>query len=221
MKLLIVDDHPTMRAGLAALLGHVEAHSTILEASNGQEALTCVAQHPDLDAAFVDLYMPGMDGMLLIQELVRHDPQLPVIVLSSSESAQDVRRALALGALGYLPKSASAHTILSAFRLVLSGDIYVPPFMLDFVTQDAAPHARQGSSKNALRLTARQLEVLLLLRDGLVNKEIGRRLGLSDKTVKAHVASLFKELRVNNRVQAVSAARQAGLITDASTSPKD
>jgi DNA-binding NarL/FixJ family response regulator len=212
MKLLIVDDHPTMRAGLAALFGQFETGTTVLEACDGAAALALAQEHPDLDALFIDLMMPGMDGMTTVQEFVRRHPQLPVIVLSSSEDAQDVRRALNYGALGYIPKSASPQTILSAFRLVMSGNVYVPPFLLHSVPAgEAVPARDDGDAARSNRLTERQTAVLKLVCQGLSNKEICRRLDLSDSTVKAHVSAIFKALNVVNRTQAVRAAQAAGI----------
>jgi len=214
MKLLIVDDHPTMRAGLAVLFAQLGTETEVLEACSGAEGLALAQEHPELDAVFVDLMMPGMDGMTAVQEFVRRHPQLPVIVLSSSEDAQDVRRALGYGALGYVPKSAGPQTILSAFRLVMSGNMYVPPLLLQSVPA-AAGEAKivQGSDNvsRPTRLTERQISVLKLLCKGLSNKEICRQLDLSDSTVKAHVSAIFKALNVANRTQAVRAAQAAGI----------
>lgn len=214
MKLLIVDDHPTMRAGLAALFGQFETGTTVLEACDGAEALALAQEHPGLDAVFIDLMMPGMDGMTTVQEFVRRHPQLPVIVLSSSEDAQDVRRALGCGALGYIPKSAAPQTILSAFRLVMSGNVYLPPFLLHSVPAvagEAVSAADGGDAARSNHLTERQTAVLKLVCQGLSNKEICRRLDLSDSTVKAHVSAIFKALNVVNRTQAVRAAQAAGI----------
>jgi two-component system, NarL family, nitrate/nitrite response regulator NarL len=136
-----------------------------------------------------------------------------LIVLSSSEDPNDVRLALKSGACGYVPKSASPQNILSALRLVLAGEIYVPPLMLDF-----DPTTADVSSRAALelgeRLTERQTEVLRQLCRGLSNKEISRALDLSEKTTKSHVTAIFKALGVVNRTQAASAARRAGIVTD-------
>jgi DNA-binding NarL/FixJ family response regulator len=122
-------------------------------------------------------------------------------VLASSEDVSDIRRALALGACGYVPKSAAASTLVSAIRLGLEGETYVPPLVLN-----APPPAA------ARLVTPRQRDVLRLLEQGYSNKAIGSALGLSEKTVKAHLASLFKTLNVGNRTQAISAARSAGLL---------
>lgn len=210
MKLLIVDDHAIVRAGLAAMLRQVSPDTEVLQASDGAEGLLVAEAHLDLDAVFLDLEMPGVDGMSAVPEFGRRRPELPVIVLSSSEDPQDVRRALGLGALGYVPKSAPPQTLLSALRLVLSGDIYVPPLMLNAAATAGTVVAQDTGRRTSL--TERQLEVLRLLSDGLANKEIGRALGLSDKTVKAHITTIFKTLDVVNRTQAASVARRAELL---------
>jgi two-component system nitrate/nitrite response regulator NarL len=211
MKLLIVDDHPVVREGVAAVLRQAGPGTDVLTAAGSDEGLTVADRHPDIDAVFVDLAMPGVDGMSTIVAFGKRHPGLPVIVLSSSEDPQDVRRACASGALGYVPKSASPQTLLSALHFVLAGNVYIPPLML----QESAPVPSKpdpAAEKAGVRLTERQVEVLRLLCDGLANKEIGRRLGLADKTVKAHITVVFRALGVVNRTQAANAARLAGLL---------
>jgi two-component system, NarL family, nitrate/nitrite response regulator NarL len=210
MKLLIVDDHAILREGLVALLRQFEQGVDVLQASDTAEGLRLVEAHPDLDAVFLDLNMPDQGGMEAIPVLAKRRPQLPVIVLSSSEDPSDVRRALKSGACGYLPKSASPRNILSALRLVLAGEIYVPPLLLD-VAADGAGYVPPGAGG---RLTERQIEVLRQLCRGLTNKEISRALKLSEKTTKSHITAIFKALGVVSRTQAASAARHAGIVTD-------
>jgi two-component system, NarL family, nitrate/nitrite response regulator NarL len=211
MKLLIVDDHAILREGLAAMLRQAGPDTEVLQAGDGAEGLRLAQLHHDLDAVFLDLEMPGGGGMSAVPEFGRQRPELPVIVLSSSEEPQDVRRALALGALGYVPKSAAPQTLLSALTLVLSGNVYVPPLMLNAGTAAAGTALGKGAAASA-SLTERQLEVLRLLSEGQSNKEIGRGLGLSDKTVKAHITTIFRTLNVVNRTQAASAARRDQLL---------
>jgi len=213
MKLLIVDDHAILREGLVALLQQFEQGANVLQASDTTEGLRLAEAHPDLDAVFLDLNMPDQSGMEIIPVFAKRCPQLPVIVLSSSEDPSDVRLALKSGAFGYVPKSASPRNILSALRLVLAGEIYIPPLMLDL-----GPVAADGSTRVASeageRLTERQTEVLRQLCRGLSNKEISRALDLSEKTTKSHITAIFKALSVVNRTQAASAARRAGIVTD-------
>jgi two-component system nitrate/nitrite response regulator NarL len=210
MKLLIVDDHPVLREGIAALLRQAGPGAEVLQARDASEGLALVEDHADLDAVVLDLMMPGMDGWQAISEFGRRRPDLPVIVLSSSEDPHDARKALALGALGYVPKSASQHVLLSAIRIVLEGDIYVPPLVLaDSGAFIGRPH---GVEPKAARLTERQTEILKMLSKGQPNKTIASTLDLSEKTVKAHITAIFRSLNVVNRTQAAAVGREFGLI---------
>ena len=129
MKLLVVDDHPLFRDGLAALLRQANPDTQVLQANDSEAGMELAQATDDLDAVFVDLMMPGLAGEAAVKEFARRRPELPVIVLSSSENPSDVKRVLNAGALGYIPKSASPQTVLSALRLVLTGNIYVPPLL--------------------------------------------------------------------------------------------
>jgi DNA-binding NarL/FixJ family response regulator len=204
MKLLIVDDHALVREGLAAVLRHIGPEAETLTAGDGAEALEIAERVTDLDAVILDLAMPGMDGAAVLEAFARERADLPVIVLSASEKASDVRRVMALGALGYIPKSASHHTLLSAIEMVLAGEIYVPPLMLseEGAALSPAPH----------KLTPRQLDVLRCMCRGLSNKAIAIDLNMSEKTVKAHVTGILRTLGATNRVQAISIARDTALI---------
>jgi DNA-binding NarL/FixJ family response regulator len=210
MKLLIIDDHSIMRAGLAALLAQSDADIELLQAGDATNGIAEVERHPDLDAVFLDLNMPGQDGMSALREIGQRRPDLPVILLSSSEDPDDVRRGLAAGALGYLPKSASPQTLISALQLVLAGEVYVPEIMLRAPT--GTPAGASARAANGCALTERQVDVLRLLSRGLSNKEIGRELSIAERTIKAHVTAIFKALGVVNRTQAVDAARRASLV---------
>jgi two-component system nitrate/nitrite response regulator NarL len=212
MKLLIVDDHPVLRDGLAALLAQAGPDTTVLQARDAREGLALVESRPDLDLVILDLAMPGMKGLQALAEFGRKRPDLPVIVLSSSEDPKDVRQALASGALGYVPKSASQQVLLSAVRLVLNGDLYIPPLILG-EPSSAVERRSDGAGHNSGRLlTTRQVEILVLLSEGKPNKTIAATLTLSEKTVKAHISAIFKTLNVVNRTQAAVAGREAGII---------
>jgi len=200
VKLLIVDDHPLFRDGLAALLCQASANTVVRQAASAEEALRTVDEEI-FDAMFMDLVMPGMCGEPAIREFARRHPDLPVIVLSSSEAPSDVRRVINAGASGYIPKSATAQTVVSALRLVLSGNVYVPPLLLSATTR-AIDQDMQDTPRSLAQLTDRQVDVLRYLRDGLTNKEISANLGIAEKTVKVHIAAIFKTLNVVNRTQA-------------------
>jgi two-component system nitrate/nitrite response regulator NarL len=212
MKLLIVDDHPFLRDGLAALLMQIGPDTTVLQARDANEGIALVDHHLDLDVVILDLAMPGMEGLQALSEFGRKRPDLPVIVLSSSEDPRDVRRALASGALGYVPKSASQHVLLSAIRLVLNGDLYVPPLILDEKFNTTLRRTTNSEGASNRLLTARQIEILTLLSEGKPNKTIAVTLALSEKTVKAHITAIFKALNVVNRTQAAAAGREQGII---------
>ena len=211
MKILIVDDHPILREGMCALLQQDGTDTVVLQAGSAAEALELINEHADLDVIVLDLMLPGMGGLQALTEFARIRPELPVIMVSSSEDPRDAHSAFAQGALGYVPKSSSRYVLLSAIKLVLNGDLYVPKL---FVERGSEPGATTSTPQGefSLSLTERQIEVLRLISDGWPNKTIATELGLSEKTVKAHITAIFRALRVVNRTQAAAAGRKAGLI---------
>lgn len=207
MKLLIVDDQAMVRQGIAALLTQTGAASLVLEAGDAEAGLRLATEHGDLDAVLLDLALPGVGGMDAIAEFGRRRPDVPVIVLTASDDPRKVREAFENGALGYVPKSASAKTLLAAIELVLSGEAFVPALLLRL----GGAASRTGPTTQG-PLTDRQAEVLTCLGEGLSNKLIGRRLGVTEKTVKAHVTAVLRGLGAANREEAVRQARADGLL---------
>lgn len=203
MKILVVDDHSLFREGLRYVLAGLGEGVQIVEAGDCAEALARADQHQDVALALLDLHMPGKDGFTALDALAAQNPLLPIVVLSASEDRADMRRALAKGALGFIPKSATAPVMLSALRLVLAGGVYVPPELVDSATD-----GRSGA--RAVELTPRQLDVLARVALGKPNKIIAAELGLTVATVKAHMSAAFKVLHVRNRTQAVLAAEKLG-----------
>ncbi len=204
MNIMIVDDHALIREGVAAVLARLGEGVTVLQAESGEQCLHMLDAQPDVAALLLDLRMAGVEGFAVLDALRERHPHVAVLVISSSEDPADVRRALAAGARGYCPKSAPHTSLLAALRLVLAGEVYVPPLMLN-----ASPPMPTEASNT---LTARQLEVLHLLCEGRSNKDIGRRLALEERTVKGHVSAIFRALGVVHRLQAIDAARAAGLV---------
>ena len=200
------------RDGLAAQLAQLRPEILVLQARDLTEALGLAAEHDDLDAVILAVPAAEDSGLQAIDEFGRARAALPVIVLSASEAARDARAALARGALGYVPKSAGPRTLLSAIRLVLDGERYVPPLILDESPEPARAQPQEEASASRTALTARQTEVLRKLSDGHSNKTIARDLGVAEKTVKAHVTAIFKALHVANRAEATAEGRRAGLV---------
>lgn len=184
-------------------------HAEVYEARDGAAALATARARNDLDVVFLDLGLPGASGLATLQTLARLRPTLPVIVVSATEDPDQVREAFAAGALGYVPKSASSETLLTALDLVLRGELFVPSLVLRRAPPPPAPAATANPGE---RLTERQAEVLKWLGQGLSNKAIARQMAVSEKTVKAHMTAVFRALSVEGRAQAVRAARSAGLI---------
>jgi DNA-binding NarL/FixJ family response regulator len=221
MKILIADDHRLVIEAVKSKLSELEPGIEFVLAASVDELLAGASD--DIDLAVIDLGMPGANGHSHIEELRRRHPAVPVIVLSGTEEPAVMRSALERGVLGFIPKAYSPEVMISAVRLVLAGGVYVPPMMLSAVppgivagVPPAAPAAAGSRAAAAsaqtldhLRnvLTDRQVEVLQLLSQGKPNKLIGRSLGISEGTVKIHLAAIFRALNVRNRTEAVVAAQ--------------
>ena len=219
MKILIAADHRLVIEAVKAKLAELEPGIEFVLAMSVDELL--VGASDDLDLAVIDLNMPGADGHAHIDEMRRRHPAVPVIVLSGYEDPVIMRTALAHGVLGFIPKAYSPEVMLSAVRLVLAGGVYVPPMMLSALPPgivagvpavEAAARVATPAAAHTLDhlrnvLTERQVEVLQLLSQGKPNKLIGRALGISEGTVKIHLAAIFRALNVRNRTEAVVAAQ--------------
>jgi DNA-binding NarL/FixJ family response regulator len=204
-KILIADDHALIREGIRRQLWVLGSETAIIEARDWIETIAAAAAHPDLGLALVDLRMPGKEGLTALAELLRANPELPVLVISASENVDDMRTVLKLGAMGYVNKGEASAVMLGAVRLVLDGGMYVPPALANLGADvQAAPDP-------APILTERQLEVLRLVVEGKSNKEIARVLHLAYATVKVHLAAIFRALEVENRTQAAIAAERLDL----------
>src|SRR5262245_15919041 len=215
MSVLVVDDHPLFREGLRQVVRDLQEDAEVLAEGDAERGLEVARNRDDLDLVLLDLTMPGMNGLAAIERFSIEAPGVPVVIVSAHEEPAEVRKALALGAVGYIPKSTPAATMLAALRLVLDGGVYVPPLMLSALQPD--PKAPRPEPPAAMRpgeqLTDRQIDVLALLAVGKSNKVIARELDLSEMTVKAHITAVFRALGVINRTQAALEARRRGLIT--------
>lgn len=202
MKVLIADDHPLVRDALARTVREMEPDVQTVEVGD-LEALILAASTEPADLAIVDLNMPGMGGMEGLGRLREAAPTLPVVVASGQEDPATIRAALAAGALGFIPKSERPEVLRGALGLVRAGGVYVPARMLD------APPAPAPTPK-AGDLTPRQVDVLRRLMRGEPNKQIARELGLTEGTVKIHIAAILRALQARNRTEAVVRARTLG-----------
>lgn len=208
MKTLLADDHPLMREGVRQVLSQLEPPVEIVDAHDYPSLFAQTALHADLDLALVDLNMPGFVGMQGITQYRHRFPDIPLVVLSASESPHDIRSALEAGALGYIPKAASTAAMLAALRQVLTGNPFVPASLGDsHVDLHTLPPAGFTGLQHC-GLTARQLEVAHLLAQGCANKAIAGMLAMSEGTVKVHIAAIFRAFGVTNRTEAVLAIQR-------------
>jgi DNA-binding NarL/FixJ family response regulator len=205
MKALLIDDHTLFRDALGLLIEARFPQLTLLQTGSLAGALAKLAQHPDLNLLLLDLNLPdaqGLDGLRLLRDQA---PTARLVVLSADDRPETVAQAIALGASGFVPKTARSDMLASALATTLAGGVYLPPSSLL-----AAPPMAAGAGP-ALALSPRQADVLRLLIEGQSNKLICRTLALSESSVKTHVAAVFRRLDVNSRTQAVVAAARLGL----------
>ncbi len=201
IRILIVDDHVAIRVGLASMLKtHSDFHVTG-SAADGEEALSMLEREvPDI--ILLDLRMQHLDGIGVLEQVVRRQYATRVIVLTSYETNEDVYHAVNAGAHGYLLKDASEQELVDAIRIVHTGKSYLP--------QDIA--SKLADRMHRPSLSSRELEVLEMLAKGLTNKQIGVVLGISDHTVRSHVANITGKLEVADRTEAVAIAIKLGVL---------
>lgn len=213
MNLLLVDDHKLFREGMrfvleAGLLADVELAGNgelkIFEACDTESAVCCAQAHPELDLVLLDLNLPDAEGLSALAALTSQFPILPVVILSASTERTHIRHALEQGAMGFIPKDSSSSAVINAIRLVLSGNLYVPPVLL---LDDSC-----AATSSSVSLTDRQRDVIRLMAQGKSNKQIGRELSLAETTVKMHVTHIMRALDVSNRTQAVLKAEKLSLV---------
>jgi DNA-binding NarL/FixJ family response regulator len=211
MRILIVDDHALVRRGMNYVVKEGFPDADVVEADGASAALDAMREQP-ADLALVDVRMPDFDGLELLRELKAGWPEVPVIMLSTYENAPYVKRALADGAAGYLLKDATPEDLSQAINVALSGGGNV---LSPRVIQNLFEDVESGGSQNGhagrrseYNLTQRENDILALLAEGRSNRQIAQSLFLSEKTVKAHLAAIFRKLGVTNRTQAAMVAVQ-------------
>ena len=202
IRILIVDDHPVVRTGLASMLSTHEGLEIVGSASSGVEALALL-ENVETDIVLMDLRMPGMSGTETIRAInARRNPPR-VIVLTSFNTDEEIYQSVSAGAQGYILKNTSEAKLLRAIELVLDGERYFP----------RAIAAQLTERMSRADLTPREIEVLQLVAKGLTNKEIGRVFGISDNTARNHVNRIIEKLEVSDRTEAATIAIRQGLVS--------
>jgi len=212
IKLLLVDDHEIVRAGLRMLFMAEPDVEIVGEASSGEEALAAVARcHPDI--VLMDAAMPGMSGMEATRRIKAAFPNVAVLALTMHEDERYFFEMLNAGASGYVPKRAAPDDLMSAIRVVSQGNVFIYPSLAKLLVNDFLHRSDTTSSDSLDALTAREHEVLALIADGLSNKEIADRLVLSAKTVDRHRENIMRKLNLHTRVELTRYAIEKGLIS--------
>ena len=202
MRILLADDHPLFRLALVQAVRAVAPAAELAEAATFDEARTDLDAHADTDLVLLDLNMPGSHGLIGLAILRAEHPATAVAMVSAQDDAATIRRACACGAAGYISKRASLDELGEALRTVLDCRTWLPPHVRDALDGAAPdPHDRALAAR-LTALSPQQMRVLGLVAEGLLNKQIADRLGVQERTVKAHLSAIFERLRVRNRTQA-------------------
>lgn len=201
-RIIIADDHPLFRDALSQAVKQVLGETDLVQLGSAEELIAFLAaDDPGADLLLLDLNMPGAKGYSLLVHTRTTAPALPVIIISAHEDANIAQSSLEHGASGFIPKSASPDTIAEAIGSVLSGGQWTPPSMKGVQAE------KDSFAEKLATLTPQQQRVLMMLTDGLLNKQIALDLDISEATVKAHITAILRKLDVHTRTQAVIAAR--------------
>ena len=208
--IIIADDHPLFRDALVQTISAVIDSLEVKHAGSLDEAVAVINETVEPDLVLFDLKMPGAQGFSGLIFLRNQFPDIPVVVVSASEEPPVIRRVLELGASGFIPKSSSMGNMQQAIQSVLAGEVWVPE---DFSGDAGGSNEDSELAMRFTSLTPQQMRVLMMLREGLLNKQIAYKLEVSEATVKAHVSAILQKLKVDSRTQAVIAATRidAGL----------
>jgi DNA-binding NarL/FixJ family response regulator len=201
IRLLLVDDHPVMRAGMANVLGLDPDFEVVAQADDGETALVLWRQHRP-DVTLLDISMGGIDGIDTLRRIRQEFPAARVLMLTSSEASEDVRYALKAGACGYVTKNIRAGELGEAIRTVHAGGQILSEDVRRKMTED------DGSR----HLSPREMDVLGLVRQGFTNEEIGRLLGISERTARAHMGTIMEKLHASDRAAAVARGFETGIL---------
>ena len=201
--LVIADDHPLFRAALRQAVASVVASARIDEAGSFEELTALLDADSDVDLVLLDLSMPGISGFSGLIYLRAQFPAIPAVIVSASDDGGTIRQSLDFGASGFIPKRFGVDTLRDAITKVLGGDVWVPA---DTDLSSATDPELVRLRDRLVTLTPQQVRVLMMLSEGLLNKQIAYELGVSEATIKAHVSAILQKLGVESRTQAVIAA---------------
>jgi len=204
IRVLLADDHDVVRRGLRDLLDGNDGFEVVGAAADGEEAVALAGEHSP-DVVLMDLSMPRVDGIEATRRLLAERPDARVVVLTSFSDRERILDALDAGAVGYLLKDAEPDELLRGIEAAARGEAPLAPKAAKVVL------SARADARPAAELTARETEVLGLLAEGLANKQIARRLGIAEKTVKTHLTSVFQSIGVSDRTQAALWARTHGI----------
>ncbi|MCH2057314.1 MAG: response regulator transcription factor [Thalassotalea sp.] len=207
MKIAIADDHPLFRAALMQAVNECVSNASIEEADSFEQLIHKIEGTPELELVFLDLHMPGNDGFTGLAQLQNNHPDLIVIMVSSDERSEVMRKAINFGAAAFIPKSVDLATIASAVNSVLDGETWLPEDIEQQVDDEQAKK-NQELAKQLAKLTPQQYNVLALVADGQLNKQIAGILDIKENTVKKHVSAILLQLGVHNRTLAGLAYQQ-------------
>ena len=202
-RIVIADDHPLFRGALRQAVAGVLPAAKIDQAGSFEELTALLELDPEVDLILLDLTMPGISGFSGLIYLRAQYPAIPVVVVSASDDAGTIRRSLDFGASGFIPKRFGVDTLRDAIVKVMDGDVWIPP---DVDLSAAADPEMARLRDRLVTLTPQQMRVLMMLSEGLLNKQIAYELGVSEATIKAHVSAILQKLGVESRTQAVIAA---------------
>jgi DNA-binding NarL/FixJ family response regulator len=208
-EILIADDHPLFRDALKRAVTQALPDSILFDADSVAALQALIETHPDAELLLLDLHMPGANGFSALAYVRGQQPGLPVIMVSAQEDARVIERALGHGASGYIPKSASVETIVTAVRRVLDGDVWLPASISTRVRPLESAEAKAAAGIAAL--TPQQFRVLGMIAEGLLNKQIAYELNVSEATIKAHMTAILRKLHVGNRTQVALLAQHLAL----------
>jgi two-component system response regulator NreC len=214
IRLLLVDDHDVVRSGIRALLNAEEDMEVVGEAADGEQAVRAV-QELQPDVALMDITMPGVNGMEATRQVLECCEATAVLALTIHEGREYFFEMLNAGASGYVPKSAAPEELLTAIRAVARGEVYLHSSVAALLLQDHLRRSRTGGPdepSSMSSLTDREREVLTLVAEGLLNKEIGEQLGISPRTVARHRENIMRKLGLHSRTELVKYAIRIGLI---------